>query len=122
MALGLGCTVKMLRVVDPQKAERGALFPAGSAGSLVEHEVSRAEQYLDTITARFAEHGISASQQVRVGNPVKEILGAADEFGCDIITIATRSRGKVGKLVLGSVADAVVKEARVPVLLYRVAA
>jgi nucleotide-binding universal stress UspA family protein len=59
---------------------------------------------------------------VRIGDPVTEILSAADGFGCDVITMATRARRNLGRLVFGSVADAVVKQSQVPVLLYRVAA
>jgi nucleotide-binding universal stress UspA family protein len=52
---------------------------------------------------------------------VKEILNASDDFACDIMAMATRSRRNLGRLVFGSVADAVVRDSRVPVLLYRVA-
>ncbi len=122
IALGFGCTVRVLDVVDTRSGERGAIVPGGSVGKLVEGEVYQAEEYLRTIAPRFEEHNIATSVQVRVGDPVREILNEADEFGCDIIAMATRSRRNLGRLVFGSVADAVVREARIPVLLYRVAA
>jgi nucleotide-binding universal stress UspA family protein len=122
IALGFGCSVRLLNVVATQSGERGAIFPTGGVGKLVEGEVYQAEDYLKTIIPRFEGQGISVSAEVRIGDAVKEILNAADEFGCDIITMATRSRRNLGRLVFGSVADVVVKESRVPVLLYRVAA
>jgi nucleotide-binding universal stress UspA family protein len=122
IALGFGCSVRLLRVVDTRGGEMGAIVPRGGVGKLVEGEVYQAEEYLRTITARFQDHGIPTSTEVRIGDPVKEILNASDEFGCDIITMATRSRRNLGRLVFGSVADAVVRDSRVPVLLYRVAA
>ena len=121
IAQGFGCDVRLLSVVDAHTGETGAISPKGAVGKLVEGEVYQAEEYLKTITPRFEEHGVSVSAQVRIGDAVKEILNAADEFGCDIITMATRSRRNLGRLVFGSVADVVVKESRVPVLLYRVA-
>ena len=121
IAQGFGCDVRLLSVVDARTGEKGAIFPRGAMGKLVEGEVYHAEEYLKTITPRFEEHGVSVSSQVRIGDAVKEILNAADEFGCDIITMATRSRRNLGRLVFGSVADAIVRDSRVPVLLYRVA-
>jgi nucleotide-binding universal stress UspA family protein len=113
--------VKLLSVVDTRSGETAAIVPKGGVWKLVEGEVYQAEEYLRTIAPRFEDHGISTSIEVRIGDPVREILGASDEFGCDIITMATRSRRNLGRLVFGSVADAVVRESRVPVLLYRVA-
>jgi nucleotide-binding universal stress UspA family protein len=122
IALGFGCNVRLLSVIDTRGGETGAIVPKGGVGKLVEGEVYQADEYLRTIAPRFEDHGISTSVEVRVGDPVKEIMNTADEFGCDIITMATRSRRNLGRLVFGSVADAVVRDARVPVLLYRVAA
>jgi nucleotide-binding universal stress UspA family protein len=120
-AQGFHCSVKLLVVIDTRRGETGAVVPRGGAGALVEGELFQAEEYLKTLLPRFEEHGVETSIEVRIGDPVKEILNAADEFGCDVITMATRSRRNLGRLVFGSVADAVVKDSRVPVLLYRVA-
>lgn len=119
IATGFGCDARLLTVVKSQSGERGALVPGPDVGELVEAEAYQAEQYLQTIALRFEEHGVDTSTEVRIGEPVREILDSADEFGCDLITMATRSRHNLGKLVFGSVADAVVRESRVPVLLFR---
>jgi nucleotide-binding universal stress UspA family protein len=121
IALGFGCSVRLLSVIDTRSGETGAIVPREGVGKLAEAEVYQADEYLRTIAPRFEDHGIPTSVEVRVGDPVKEILNASDEFGCDIITMATRSRRNLGRLVFGSVADAVVRDSRVPVLLYRVA-
>jgi nucleotide-binding universal stress UspA family protein len=121
IALGFDCSVKLLNVIDTRGGETGAIVPKGGVGKLVEGEVYQADEYLRTIASRFEDHGISTSVEVRIGDPVKEIMSASDEFGCDIIAMATRSRRNLGRLVFGSVADAVVRDSRVPVLLYRVA-
>lgn len=47
------------------------------------------------------------------------ILDAADEQQCGAIAIATHGRGGFKRLVLGSVADEVIRHAHVPVLVYR---
>lgn len=122
IALGFGCRVRILLVVDTRNGERGIGVPDEGNGKLVEADVCVAEQHLATVVPRFEDHGVPTSATVRVGEPVGEILKAADEFGCDMITMATRSRRNLGRLVFGSVAEAVVRESRLPVLLYRVAA
>jgi nucleotide-binding universal stress UspA family protein len=121
IALGFGCSVRLLSVVVTRSGESGAFVPKGGVGMLAEGQACQAEEYLKTVSPRFEEHDIPVSVEVRVGDAVKEILNAADDFGGDIITMATRSRRNLGRLVFGSVADAVVKESHMPVLLYRVA-
>lgn len=122
LAKGFGCTVKLLNVIDTRKLNGGSIVPTPAARKLAEVEVEQADEYLRTIALRLEGHGISARREVRIGDPVKEILSVADESGCDAITMATRARRNLGRLVFGSVADAVVRESRLPVLLYRVAA
>jgi nucleotide-binding universal stress UspA family protein len=114
--------VRLLNVIDTRNLEAGAIVPPRAARKLAQVEVEQADEYLRTIALRLEGHGISTLREVRVGDPVTEILSAADEFGCDGIAMATRARRNLGRLVFGSVADAVVRESRLPVLLYRVAA
>jgi nucleotide-binding universal stress UspA family protein len=57
--------------------------------------------------------------QSAVGPTAQEILRVADERGVDQIVMGTHGRGAVGSLLLGSVAQRVVHQAKVPVLLVR---
>jgi nucleotide-binding universal stress UspA family protein len=57
--------------------------------------------------------------QSAVGLTAHEILRVADERGVDQIVLGTHGRGAVGSLLLGSVAQRVVHQAKVPVLLVR---
>lgn len=53
---------------------------------------------------------------VRTGNPEEEILHFAEEEGIDLIVMATHGWTGLQHLLLGSVAEKVVRRARVPVL------
>jgi nucleotide-binding universal stress UspA family protein len=53
------------------------------------------------------------------GHPPEEILDAAKDFGADLLVMATHGRHGLAHMVLGSVAEKVVREARCPVLTIR---
>jgi nucleotide-binding universal stress UspA family protein len=123
-AKALGCSVRLLTVVDltkknGQKNGSNVNDANDEAASLawVETEIEQAEGYLRPVAERLNEQGLNPEMEVRFGNPGEEILKAASEYGSDIIAMATRSRRGVARLVFGSVADQVLRESHVPVLL-----
>lgn len=54
--------------------------------------------------------------RLRRGDPVAEILDTAGDTGCDLIVMGSHGRSGLGRLVLGSVAEAVLRKAPCPVL------
>ena len=76
-----------------------------------------AAQYASKVAAQFLEGGVAAKTQVRRGDPALQIRKTAVDWSADAIVMATRSRRRVEKLMLGSVADEVVRDCRLPVLL-----
>lgn len=55
----------------------------------------------------------------RIGEPVKEILDVAREIGADMIVLGSHGRGAMGRLLIGSVSEAVLHGAECPVLVVR---
>jgi len=53
---------------------------------------------------------------VSMKSPAAEICSYADKNKCDLIVMASRGRGAIGTFVLGSVAQRVIREAKVPLL------
>jgi nucleotide-binding universal stress UspA family protein len=76
-----------------------------------------AREDLATAAARLADHGLTAAAQVARGQPAEQIARFGHDH--DVIAMATHGRSGVGRLVRGSVADAVLRATRVPVLLVR---
>jgi nucleotide-binding universal stress UspA family protein len=65
-------------------------------------------------TAR--RHGIVCDVLVREGQPSQQIIAAARQFPVDRILLGTRSRSKLGKVLLGSVAEQVLRSVHLPVI------
>jgi nucleotide-binding universal stress UspA family protein len=65
------------------------------------------------------ESGVRVERQFEEGDPVTEILRAARESNADLIVMGTHGRTGVGRLLMGSVAEQVVRKASCPVLTLR---
>ncbi len=85
----------------------------------VEARRNEAEEYLAPIAAALRSRGVDTSWAIRRGRPADEILDAARESGADLIAMATHGRTGLGRLLFGSVAEAVLRHAPVPVFMIR---
>ncbi len=57
--------------------------------------------------------------EVRIGSPAAEIVAAASDLHADLICIGTHGRGGLARVILGSVAELIVRQAPCPVLTVR---
>lgn len=78
-----------------------------------------AEETLEARTTESCDTGVSGRWKLAVGAPAAEIVRAAEEEGVDMIVMGTHGRGGLGQLLLGSVANRVIRLAAAPVLLVR---
>ena len=77
---------------------------------------------LDAALAEASTAGIAAESvmlETDVDDPAGEILAQADRWGASLIVMGTHGRHGLAHLILGSVAEGVVRRASVPVLLVR---
>ena len=81
-------------------------------------------QELETKLREFRpeDDGVPVDYRVVSGEPVAEILHAAEEVRCDLIAMGTHGRTGPGRVLLGSVAEQVVRRAPCPVLTVKVPA
>jgi nucleotide-binding universal stress UspA family protein len=105
LAKSLGAEVLVLHVLT------GPVTPSASA------EEPEAADYVAGVAKRLRKAGVKAKTRVQRGDAATGIRGAAIEWGADAVVMATRGRQGLQKLVLGSVAEAVVRDSHVPVLL-----
>lgn len=81
-----------------------------------EAEARWAEERLAERARHLASRGVTTGWRRRVGVPHEEIVKAASEERAAYIVMGTHGRGRVGRWLLGSVADRVIRHARCPVL------
>jgi len=113
-----GSTLYLLHVlqINPLTAQGAAQGFAGKDfyDSQVEHARGRLEQYAESIPS-----GVARELAVEIGEPGNLIVAAQQRLGADLVVMATHGRRGLKHLVLGSVAERVVRESAVPVLTVR---
>ncbi len=78
---------------------------------------SGAQDYLKNMAAELEERPGSVSWEVRDGQTSVAILEAAKDFDADMIVMSTHGRTGFRRFLLGSVAESVLKEAHMPVMM-----
>jgi nucleotide-binding universal stress UspA family protein len=125
----LGSRLLLLRAIESeaQRLTQAAIFadqPAAAAANVemvekvVAAEREEATQYLAALKQRL---GGEARVETMIGEgPAADVIkSTAVETPGALIVMSSHGRGGLGRLVFGSVADAVLRESGVPVLLLR---
>jgi nucleotide-binding universal stress UspA family protein len=118
----MGAQVTLLRIVDAATSgwgERGAIGKSVEAPTSSLH-VEQARAYLERVADQIAARDVTAHAVVKQGAPAKQIVTTAREVDADAIVMATHSRRGLNRLMFGSVAEAVLHESHLPILLVRV--
>ena len=112
-----GAEVSLLRVVSlPVSAYMVAADPRLAAEAQDEAEIE-ALSYLWRIGASVKADGIQVSTDISNGMIAETIHDFAKNIHADLIAMSTHGRGGLARLVIGSVADQVVRNSQVPLLL-----
>jgi len=83
--------------------------------------LDEADTYLRAVAAAPAFEGLHVLTTVRSGEAPQEIIASARELGADVIAMTTHGRTGLRRLLFGSVAEAVLRMADVPVFMLRAA-
>jgi nucleotide-binding universal stress UspA family protein len=122
-----GSRVILVQAVEPSThrlAQAPGFFesPAAAAAQVelveqvIDAEREEAKTYLDA-TADKLGSGVEA--YIVEDDPKDAIVSLAKEKGARLIIMSSHGRGGIGRLVFGSVADAVLRSNEIPVLLLR---
>jgi nucleotide-binding universal stress UspA family protein len=128
LARAFGSQVTLLRVVVPPTPVAVAAAPgmpvqaAGVADPVptIEAERGEAADYLGRVADRLGAEGPSITITDEVGEPIQAILDHSRQMAIELIAMTTHGRSGLGRLVFGSVAESVLRQAPCPVFLVRV--
>jgi nucleotide-binding universal stress UspA family protein len=122
VARSMKAKLTLLRVIESASAdwsERGAIGKASADDTIRSLFEEQAESYLERVASQVALAGVAVQTSVRQGQPARQIVTAAKDLGVDAIAMSTHSRRGVSRLMFGSVAEQVLHETSLPVLLVR---
>jgi nucleotide-binding universal stress UspA family protein len=115
LAKHLGAELVLLRVAFTH------IFPGADPIQAQVTAVQEAEDYVSSLATRLQGEGVKAEGKVRYGDPVEEILDHVVWDHIELIAMATHGRTGLSRVVMGSVAEHVLRRTSVPMLLLRAA-
>ncbi|KWQ05672.1 universal stress protein [Acinetobacter harbinensis] len=117
-AFGSKITVVQVLSLDPYIAAE--YISANQTNDLIERARTAVLESLNAAKAKFNEHGIEVGAQLLEGQVIhREIMEAAEKTHADLIIIGSHGRTGFKKFFLGSVAQSLLGESSVPVLVVR---
>ncbi len=99
-------------------AAGGMSDPTAITGQL-DARVEVAKGYLSAVAEELVGEGIATDYAIHDGPVGKDIIGAAVEAGADLIVMCSHGHTGLRRLVFGSVAEHVVRNAPMPALIVR---
>ncbi len=109
-----GSTISLLRAAEAMALHGGDTVDAQVMA------VREAEEYLAAVVRRLEDKGVRRVEtHVWYGPPAAAIAEAAEVQKADLIVMSTHGRSGLGRLVLGSVAESVLRGTTVPILIVR---
>ena len=117
-AKGLGANVVVVYVSPSMNRYASLYVPTTSIQALVEQILEGAKRVMDEFMAENFP-GENAAGLVEYGYAPEKIIEVAAEVEADMIIMGTHGRRGVNRIPFGSVAEKVVKTAKIPVLTIR---
>ena len=118
-----GAGLEMIHVPQGLPLRPGQSHPAYSDQMAREHADQRKREVEQVIGPQASEAEAAgatvARTYLREGRPAEEIADLAGEIGADLVVVGSRGLGTIKRLLLGSVAEGVVRLATQPTLVVR---
>jgi len=91
----------------------------GLAQDAVSEQEEKSKTYISKVEDGLKTEGFRVSTLLRIGSVAEVILGVAEEVQADVIAMSTHGRTGPARWLLGSIAERVVHNSNIPVLLIR---
>lgn len=110
--------ITVIYVIDFIEESYGGRALVGTE-ALIERGTVYAEELFEAARTTAAEHGVEIETATEVGRPSRQIVAYAEEHDVDGIVMGSHGRSPLTRVLLGSVAEHVVRRAPVPVTIVR---
>jgi nucleotide-binding universal stress UspA family protein len=117
-ALVPGTELHLLTALEPVRVY-GEIEVYVDEARMREVAAQQARAGLEVALGRLRDSGITVSSEVLEGDPAELIAKRAGQLDCESIVTGTRGLGRIGTLLMGSVAQHVVRLADRPVTLVK---
>lgn len=115
-----GAELILLHVVpDAVLALPDAVMPAPLPAADLNSLTAGGKSGLKNVVAALGLERLNPRLEVRIGSPEQEITAAATDLGVDLVCVSTHGRDGLSRVLLGSIAEQVVRHAPCPVLTVR---
>jgi nucleotide-binding universal stress UspA family protein len=115
-------TLRVVHALPPLVLPAGgdfAFVPAGTYDAIDQRARQQAQKQLAALVGRARKAGVRATALLLDGAPHEQVAHAARRTRADLIVIGTHGRTGISKILLGSVAERLVRVAPCPVLTVR---
>ena len=113
LAKDTGATLVIVHVEEPPAAYGGGEMYYG----LPDPDVADLQKMLEAV--KPTDPSVTFEHRLVTGQPAREIVELAKEKGVDLIVMGTHGRTGLGRILMGSVAEAVVRHAPCPVFTFK---
>ncbi len=118
--------VVLLQIITPSRvmpitgpSAAGVPFDGNIIAQELKWSEKEAKKYLETKVHDLQKQGLDVEQIVLEGTPGKSIVDYADDNSVRLIAIATHGRSGLGRAIFGSVADYVLRQSGLPILVIK---
>jgi len=115
-ASSMGSVVHLLNVVEPRPM---AVDITLNYVPLEEDLEQAAEEDLQVILQEFQLAGLKVESSIEIGNPSDVILDKSKDLDVNLVIMGSHGKKGLSRLIMGSVAETVVRKANCPVLIVK---
>jgi nucleotide-binding universal stress UspA family protein len=119
LAKVFGAKLSLLHVIEMPPYPVEGYVPPSTAAAYVEDLERQANEEISRLLSDAHATNVEVARLVVMGTPSRKIIDAAEAEQVDLIVMATAGRTGLSRLVVGSVAERVVRTASCPVLTMR---
>jgi len=120
LAKAFGAQLRLFHVVEPEPSYTAYGFTPDEFPALhayQEEAKRRAATKMEELLAGVSPDLPTATTQIAEGSPLHALLDYVKESGADFVVLGSHGHGVIASLLLGSVAEGMVRKATVPTLI-----